>query len=130
MEFCYINMEFTTRFSYSEMVPIFFTLFLRYFCAISVISAISVITMISAVLSWVFLHLKWHWFHIRNAETNIKNAVIQRLHFRRVKTPQNRCKLRNKKEICGKSASSSLVPVWAVANYMAGRVPLQGRKIM
>ena len=33
----------------------------------------------------VFLLLKWLRFNIRNAETNIKNAPIQRLQFKRVK---------------------------------------------
>ena len=38
--------------------------------------------------------MKWRWFHIKNAETNIKNAVIQKLHIKRVKT------LRKSRKIC------------------------------
>ena len=33
------------------------------------------------------LHLKKLWFNIRSAEINIKNTEIQRLHFKRVKSP-------------------------------------------
>ena len=68
MGFPYFDMELSTRFPYSEMV--LSVLFPRYFRG---------------------LEMGFHAFeialvHIMNAETNIKKAVTQRLHLKRVKT--------------------------------------------
>ena len=67
--------------------------------AFSTISAISAFSAISADLEMDFLHLKWFWFNIRSTEINIKNTEIQRLHFKKIKSPRKSRKTRKSQKL-------------------------------
>ena len=88
MGFPYFDMEFSTRFPYSKVVIFIFFSVNEFVISAVFPSAISAISAISADLEMDFLHLKWIWFNIWSTEINIKNTEIQRLHFKRIKSPR------------------------------------------